>query len=158
MKKSLISRLTSGFIAAFIMAVICSFCAIPASAAIEVDTLADTVISADDNYSMQLLARSADTVQIIPLANNQNNNNNQNENKNIFENTDADTSYESVVNTFIKWIRRVGAMIAFVGGIMFALGNKNNDGEQKQQGLLTMVAGFIVVALCIGASVFNLFE
>lgn len=160
MKKSLISRLTSGFVAAFIMAILCSFCAIPA-AAIEVDTLADTmVISAeDDTYSMQMLAPSGNTVQIVPLANNQNNNNNNNQNAGNGALTgNVDDSYESVVNTFIMWIRRAGALVAFVGGIMFALAIKNNDAEQKQSGIITMIAGFVVVAICTAANIFHLFD
>ena len=69
-----------------------------------------------------------------------------------------DGAYETVINFFIKWFRRVGAVVALVGGIMFALAIKNNDAEQKQQGLMTMIAGFAVVAICVGASMFNLFE
>lgn len=72
--------------------------------------------------------------------------------------SDADSSYKSVVEFFITWIRRVGALIAFVGAVMFALAIKNNDAEQKQNGLLTMVAGFVVVAVCIAIDMFDLFS
>ena len=71
--------------------------------------------------------------------------------------TGADAAYQSTINFFITWIRRVGWMIAFVGGIMFALAIKNHDAEQKQAGLLTMVAGFVVAALCLASNMFNLF-
>ena len=71
--------------------------------------------------------------------------------------TGADAAYQSTINFFITWIRRVGWMIAFVGGIMFALAIKNHDAEQKQAGLLTMVAGFVVAALCLASGMFNLF-
>jgi hypothetical protein len=40
---------------------------------------------------------------------------------------------------------------------MFGLAIKNNDAEQKQSGLLTMVAGFVVAAVCGAADMFNLF-
>lgn len=69
-----------------------------------------------------------------------------------------DGAYQNVVNFFIKWFRRIGALIAFVGAVMFALAIKNNDAEQKQAGLMTMVAGFALVAICTAASMFNLFE
>lgn len=69
-----------------------------------------------------------------------------------------DGAYQNIINFFIKWFRRIGVLVAFVGGIMFALAIKNNDAEQKQQGLMTLVAGFAVAALCVGASMFNLFE
>ena len=49
-------------------------------------------------------------------------------------------------------------MVAFVGAIMFALAIKNNDAEQKQAGLITMIAGFIVAALCAASSMFDLFS
>ena len=71
--------------------------------------------------------------------------------------TGADAAYQSTINFFITWIRSVGWMIAFVGGIMFALAIKNHDAEQKQAGLLTMVAGFVVAALCLASDMFNLF-
>ncbi len=71
--------------------------------------------------------------------------------------TGAETAYQNTINFFITWIRRVGWMVAFVGAIMFALAIKNNDGEQKQSGLLTMIAGFVVAALCLASDMFNLF-
>ena len=71
--------------------------------------------------------------------------------------TGAEAAYQSTINFFITWIRRVGWMVAFVGAIMFALAIKNHDAEQKQAGLLTMVAGFVVAALCLASNMFNLF-
>ena len=69
----------------------------------------------------------------------------------------ADTAYQSVINFFLVWIRRVGALVALIGGVMFGLAIKNNDGEQKQAGILTMVAGFVVFAIALGADMFDLF-
>lgn len=71
--------------------------------------------------------------------------------------TGAEAAYQSTIEFFITWIRRVGMMVAFVGGIMFALAIKNDDAERKQSGLITMVAGFVVAALCAASSMFNLF-
>ncbi len=70
----------------------------------------------------------------------------------------ADAAYTNVINFFITWIRRIGAMIALVGAIMFALAIKNSDAEQKQTGLLTMVAGFVVYAICLAVNMFDLFS
>ena len=40
---------------------------------------------------------------------------------------------------------------------MFGLAIKNNDAEQKQSGLMTMVAGFVVWAICAAIDMFDLF-
>ena len=71
--------------------------------------------------------------------------------------TGAEAAYQSTITFFITWIRRIGMMIAFVGAIMFALAIKNDDAERKQAGLITMVAGFVVAALCAASAMFNLF-
>lgn len=71
---------------------------------------------------------------------------------------DADSTFQNVINFFITWFRRVGALVAFVGAIMFALAIKQNDAEQKQAGIITMVAGFVVVAICLAADMFDLFS
>ena len=70
----------------------------------------------------------------------------------------SEAAYQSTIEFFITWIRRIGMMVAFVGAIMFALAIKNNDAEQKQAGLITMIAGFIVAALCAASSMFDLFR
>lgn len=70
----------------------------------------------------------------------------------------ADSSYKSVINFFITWLRRIGAMVALIGAIMFGLAIKNNDADQKQNGLLTMVAGFVVFAICLASDMFDLFS
>ena len=69
----------------------------------------------------------------------------------------SEAAYQATIEFFITWIRRIGMMVAFVGAIMFALAIKNNDAEQKQAGLITMIAGFIVAALCAASDMFNLF-
>ncbi len=70
----------------------------------------------------------------------------------------ADSAYTKVINFFITWLRRIGAMVALVGAIMFGLAIKSNDAEQKQAGLLTMVAGFVVFAICLAVDMFDLFS
>ena len=71
---------------------------------------------------------------------------------------DADSTFQTVINFFVKWFRRVGAVVALVGGIMFALAIKDNNADQKQTGLMTMIAGFAVIAICTGVDMFDLFS
>lgn len=70
----------------------------------------------------------------------------------------ADNAYRATVSVFITWIRRIGALVGFVGAIMFALATKNNDADQKQNGLLTMIAGFMAWAICQATSLFDIFS
>lgn len=77
---------------------------------------------------------------------------------NLRSNTEGDDTFEGVIRFFIKWIKRIGLVVAFVGGVMFALAIKNNDAEQKQAGLLTLIAGFVVAALCQAVDMFNIFD
>ena len=69
----------------------------------------------------------------------------------------AEGTYQTVIQFFITWLTRIGMLVGLVGAIMFALAIKSNDAEQKQAGLLTMVAGFVVAAVCGAADMFNLF-
>lgn len=73
-----------------------------------------------------------------------------------FADVNADTAFNNVVGEFVKWVKRIAGLIALVGAIMFGLAIKNNDAEQKQTGLLTMVAGFFVFAICGIVSTFGL--
>ena len=141
--------------AAFLTAILFSFCAIPASAA-EID-------SAPASASVSVSADAGDGLAMIPAAA-----------AVAFPDSfivaaapptggggsgsaTADTAYQTVINFFLVWIRRVGALIALIGGIMFGLSIKNHDSEQKQSGVLTMAAGFIVFAIALGADMFDLF-
>lgn len=72
------------------------------------------------------------------------------------ETMDADSAFEKTVGFITYWFKRVGGLVAFVGIIMFGLAIKNNDAEQKQNALLTMVAGFVVVAACALTGTFGL--
>lgn len=70
--------------------------------------------------------------------------------------TTGDSVWSDIISTFVKWIKRLGFLVAFVGAIMFALSIKNNDAEAKQNGILTMIAGFIAVAICVGVDKFGI--
>ena len=70
----------------------------------------------------------------------------------------AEGAYQTVIGFFVTWIRRLGAIIALIGAIIFGLSIKNKDPDQKETGLSTMIAGFVVVAICAAVDMFNLFQ
>jgi len=70
----------------------------------------------------------------------------------------ADAAYSNVMNFIVTWIRRLGAAVALFGGIMLALGFKDNDADSKEKGIKTMIAGFVVWAICAGIGMFDLFS
>ena len=137
------------FAAMLVMAIIFSFSAVPMTASAAEFTPAETAAVSLDNVQVN-------AVTVMPLANDANNNDNgNNENE---DDTTGDEAYKSVIGFFVKWFKRIGMIVAFVGAIMFGLAIKNNDAEQKQSGLLTMIAGFVVAAICFASDMFNLFD
>lgn len=70
-------------------------------------------------------------------------------------NAGVDT-FNDVINFFATWIGRIGLVVAFVGGVMFALAIKNDDADAKTRGLMTLAAGFVVFALTQALSIFGL--
>lgn len=59
----------------------------------------------------------------------------------------ADALWATLSSTIQTWVTRLGGVIMFVGGIMFGLGWKSDDAEQKSRGVSTMIAGGIVIAV-----------
>lgn len=59
----------------------------------------------------------------------------------------ADEVWDTITGQITKWVTRLGGMVAFIGGIMFALGWKRDDADQKSQGISTVVAGAMVIAI-----------
>lgn len=70
--------------------------------------------------------------------------------------TDGDDQWNGVMNFFVKWIKRIGFAVAFIGAIMFAFAFKKNDADLKETALWTLAAGFIAVAICEAADFFNI--
>jgi len=70
----------------------------------------------------------------------------------------ADSAYENTVDFILTWVRRAGALVAFFGIIMLALGLKTNEAEPKERGIWTAVAGFVVFAVCGAVDMFDLFS
>lgn len=69
---------------------------------------------------------------------------------------DGETAFNSVIGFFATWIGRIGLVVAFVGGIMFALAIKNDDAEAKTRGLMTLASGFVVFALTLSLDLFGI--
>lgn len=59
----------------------------------------------------------------------------------------AETMWTTVTDLVAKWVTRLGGVVIFVGGIMFALGWKSDDADQKSRGIQTMIAGAMVAAI-----------
>lgn len=163
MKKSIFARISAMFAAAFTAAILFAFCTVAASAA-EVETVACNTASAVamvDSSSIEtpfalpttmLAAMPNIQPAVAPamlLAGG---------NTGGAANGAADTAYQTVIQFFVKWIRRAGAIVAFIGAIMFALAIKEKDAEGKERGLFTMIAGFVAVAVTIAVDMFDLFN
>ena len=70
----------------------------------------------------------------------------------------ADSAYENTVDFIITWVRRAGALVAFFGIIMLALGLKQQDVDAKERGIWAAIAGFVVFAVCGAVDMFDLFS
>lgn len=69
---------------------------------------------------------------------------------------DGEAAFNEVVGFFATWIGRIGLVVAFVGGVMFALAIKNDDAEAKTRGLMTLASGFVVFALTLSLDLFGI--
>lgn len=65
-------------------------------------------------------------------------------------------SIDSFINFACDWLTKIGGVIALVGGVMFALGWQREDAEGKSRGLMTLMAGFMLVAIAQSKSLFGL--
>lgn len=67
---------------------------------------------------------------------------------------EGDTAFFALIGFFATWIGRIALLVAFVGGTMFGFAMKNDEADQKQRGLMTLAAGFIVFALTRSMNLF----
>ena len=65
-------------------------------------------------------------------------------------------SIDSFINFACDWLTKIGGVIALVGGVMFALGWQREDAEGKSRGLMTLMAGFMLVAIAQSKGIFGL--
>lgn len=66
----------------------------------------------------------------------------------------AEGLWTQISNLIQTWVTRLGGVVMFVGGVMFGLGWKSDDAEQKSRGISTIIAGAIVVAVAALTSTF----
>lgn len=66
----------------------------------------------------------------------------------------AETLWNTLKDTIVKWVGRLGGVTMLIGGIMFGLGWRNDDPTQKTNGISTVIAGAIVVAVTAIANQF----
>lgn len=66
----------------------------------------------------------------------------------------ADSMWTTIKDKLSTWVERLGGMIVFVGGVMFALGWKRDDADQKSQGISTVIAGALIVAITASIDTF----
>lgn len=59
----------------------------------------------------------------------------------------ADELWGTLQGEIVKWVKRLGGVTMMVGGIMFGLGWRNDDPTQKTNGISTIIAGAIVIAV-----------
>jgi len=67
---------------------------------------------------------------------------------------DAEARWNAVIGFLMPWIGRLGGVVMLLGGIMFALGFKNDDADGKTRGLQTLIAGAIVIAVGASSNIF----
>lgn len=65
-------------------------------------------------------------------------------------------SIDLFINFACDWLTKIGGVIALVGGVMFALGWQREDAEGKSRGLMTLMAGFMLVAIAQSKNLFGL--
>ena len=64
--------------------------------------------------------------------------------------------FDSFVVELCKWVRRAGMLVMLFGGIKLAMGWHSNTEEEKIQGLKTLVAGGMVIAIASAPDMFGL--
>lgn len=72
----------------------------------------------------------------------------------VFAADNSDALWTTVAGLIEKWVTRLGGVVVFVGGVMFGLGWRSDDAEQKSRGVSTMAAGGIVIAVATLTSQF----
>lgn len=66
----------------------------------------------------------------------------------------VDALWNTLAGLIERWVTRLGAVVMLVGGVMFGLGWKSDDAEQKSRGISTIIAGAIVMAVAALTSTF----
>ena len=65
----------------------------------------------------------------------------------VFAAAGVDVLWTNLTTLIEKWVTRLGGVVMLIGGVMFGLGWKSDDAEQKSRGISTIIAGAIVIAV-----------
>lgn len=70
---------------------------------------------------------------------------------------DAGTeSLDTLIQFIANWCLKIGLVVAFIGGVQFAMAFKSDDADAKVRGLKTLAAGFMAAAVSKGLDMFGL--
>jgi len=72
-------------------------------------------------------------------------------------NMDSGDAFKGVMGFVADWTAWLGLAIAFFGVIQLAFGFRSDDAEGKNKGLRSMIAGFVVMAVGLAWTEFELF-
>lgn len=141
-KKSVISRMFSLMAVVLSLGMMLMFTAVSASAAdIPADEIVTMEVQDDENVLTEIFAWNP---SIVAHAANQ-------QQAQTTTTTGADDSFNNMIDFITTWFTRIGLAVGLVGGIMFGFGIKDDNADTKQRGLMTLVAGLVVAAICAGA-------
>lgn len=59
-----------------------------------------------------------------------------------------------ITEQIVPWVQRGGMVIAFVGGLMFAAGWRNDDADSKARGVNTLISGFMIAGVATAYTAF----
>lgn len=66
------------------------------------------------------------------------------------------SSLDNFIDFACSWLVKIGGVVMLVGGVMFALGWQREDAEGKSRGLMTLLAGGMIVAIGGAKNLFGL--
>lgn len=148
-KKSVISRMFSLMAVVLSLGMMLMFTAVSASAAdVPADEIVTMEVQDDENVLTEIFAWNPSIVAHATGGANQQQAPAQ---SNTALSTDADDSFNKMIDFITTWFTRIGLAVGLVGGIMFAFGMKDDNADTKQRGLMTLVAGLAVAAICAAA-------
>ncbi len=76
---------------------------------------------------------------------------------NVYATSSSNTSsIDTFIDFICDWLLKIGGVVALIGAVMFALGWQREDAEGKSRGLMTMMAGFMIVAISQAPGMFGL--
>lgn len=65
-------------------------------------------------------------------------------------------SMDGFIDFVCAWLLKIGGVVALVGAVLFALGWQRDDAEGKSRGLMTMMTGFMIMAISAAKGLFGL--